>query len=126
MNMFYSPASNSCYAGKYRGRYEANGTWPADAVPIDDELYAAVFLNRPASMLVVPGASGLPELAELPEALPLTLEQVQATRLQAYRVESDPLKIEAEYDALSNGTEPDYAAWVLKVEEIKARYPLPG
>ncbi|MED5104230.1 hypothetical protein ACLBVT_04895, partial [Pseudomonas aeruginosa] len=23
------------------------------------------------------------------------------------------------------GTEPDYSAWIAKVEEIKARYPLP-
>ncbi|MEZ1491297.1 hypothetical protein QVM02_11975, partial [Pseudomonas aeruginosa] len=24
------------------------------------------------------------------------------------------------------GTEPDYSAWIAKVEEIKARYPLPS
>ncbi|HEJ1886681.1 TPA: hypothetical protein SLV55_002402, partial [Pseudomonas aeruginosa] len=39
--------------------------------------------------------------------------------------ESDPLKTEAEFDAIKAGTEPDYSAWVAKVEEIKARYPLP-
>ncbi|OTJ35640.1 hypothetical protein CAZ00_28120, partial [Pseudomonas aeruginosa] len=30
-----------------------------------------------------------------------------------------------EFDAIKAGTEPDYSAWVAKVEEIKARYPLP-
>ncbi|MDG3618815.1 hypothetical protein L5B92_32070, partial [Pseudomonas aeruginosa] len=40
-------------------------------------------------------------------------------------LESDPLKTEAEFDAIKAGTEPDYRAWVAKVEEIKARYPLP-
>ncbi|AHB57570.1 hypothetical protein [Pseudomonas aeruginosa] len=48
-----------------------------------------------------------------------------AARADAYRLESDPLKTEAEFDAIKAGTEPDYSAWVAKVEEIKARYPLP-
>ncbi|MGU1523804.1 hypothetical protein ACSEOK_02230 [Pseudomonas aeruginosa] len=47
-----------------------------------------------------------------------------AARADAYRLESDPLKTEAEFDAIKAGTEPDYSAWVAKVEEIKARYPL--
>ncbi|UCR75643.1 hypothetical protein PAER4900a_00081 [Pseudomonas phage YMC17/07/R4900a] len=46
-------------------------------------------------------------------------------RANAYRLESDPLKTEAEFDAIKAGTEPDYSAWIAKVEEIKARYPLP-
>ncbi|HEJ2921728.1 TPA: hypothetical protein SL255_006166 [Pseudomonas aeruginosa] len=48
-----------------------------------------------------------------------------AARANAYRLESDPLKTEAEFDAIKAGTEPDYRAWIAKVEEIKARYPLP-
>ncbi|MFS8917572.1 hypothetical protein [Pseudomonas aeruginosa] len=48
-----------------------------------------------------------------------------AARSNAYRLESDPLKTEAEFDAIKAGVEPDYSAWVAKVEEIKARYPLP-
>ncbi|MCS7890892.1 hypothetical protein N0473_33770, partial [Pseudomonas aeruginosa] len=31
----------------------------------------------------------------------------------------------AEFDAIKAGVEPDYSAWIAKVEEIKARYPLP-
>ncbi|MDX3918005.1 hypothetical protein QYP08_28475, partial [Pseudomonas aeruginosa] len=46
-------------------------------------------------------------------------------RANAYRLESDPLKTEAEFDAIKAGTEPDYSAWIAKVEEIKARYKLP-
>lgn len=48
-----------------------------------------------------------------------------AARADAYRLESDPLKTEAEFDAIKADTEPDYSAWIAKVEEIKARYPLP-
>lgn len=60
-----------------------------------------------------------------PAPVPLTLEQVQALRQSAYVAESDPLKIEAEYDAIVEGTDPDYAKWLSKVTEIKARFTLP-
>lgn len=50
---------------------------------------------------------------------------VISNRLAAYRAESDPLKVEAEYDAMINGTEPDYTLWMAKVEEIKLRFPFP-
>lgn len=52
--------------------------------------------------------------------------KVQVQRLAAYRLESDPLKIEADYDAQISGAVPDYSAWIAKVHEIKARYPLPA
>ena len=35
------------------------------------------------------------------------------------------LRLEAEFDAIAAGTEPDLAAWVAAVQAIKARYPLP-
>lgn len=57
---------------------------------------------------------------------PLTLEQLLSLRSAAYKAESDPLKLEAEYDALINNSAPDYSLWIAKVQEIKARYPLPG
>ncbi|EOT7485414.1 TPA: hypothetical protein L3947_000706 [Pseudomonas aeruginosa] len=48
-----------------------------------------------------------------------------AARANAYRLESDPLKTEAEFDAIKAGVEPDYSAWVAKVDEIRVRFPLP-
>ena len=54
-----------------------------------------------------------------------TLEAVLASRRAAYLVESDPLRLEADYDALSQGLEPDYAGWLASVAAIKARFPLP-
>ncbi|EMB5660425.1 TPA: hypothetical protein NIH70_004754 [Pseudomonas aeruginosa] len=52
-------------------------------------------------------------------------EAIRAQRRQAYRDEADPLRLEAEFDAIAAGTEPDLAAWVEAVQAIKARYPLP-
>ncbi|WP_340051928.1 hypothetical protein [Pseudomonas proteolytica] len=53
------------------------------------------------------------------------LESARASRQSAYLAESDPLRLEADYDALSQGLEPDYTAWLASVAAIKARYPLP-
>lgn len=55
-----------------------------------------------------------------------TLEQVYRLREAAYLAESDSLKLSADYDALTTDSQPDYAEWFAKVQEIKARYPLPS
>ncbi|MBW5465765.1 hypothetical protein GOY11_32015 [Pseudomonas aeruginosa] len=46
-------------------------------------------------------------------------------RANAYRLESDPLTTDVDFDAIKAGVESDYSAWVAKVEEIQYRYPLP-
>lgn len=51
-------------------------------------------------------------------------EEIKSSRKSAYIAESDHLKIEADYDAIIMGKEPDYSAWLSKVEEIKKRFPL--
>ena len=66
----------------------------------------------------------VPPVEEPVERVP-TIGEVQEQRRLAYAMESDHLKIEAEFDAISTSTEPDYSAWIAKVEEIKARFPLP-
>ncbi len=66
-----------------------------------------------------------PVSGEVEDRAELTADQVMAMRKQAYSLESDPLKNEAEYDAIVGGGEPDYKQWLAKIEEIKARYPLP-
>ncbi|HHK4274317.1 TPA: hypothetical protein ACQTXP_000001, partial [Pseudomonas aeruginosa] len=48
-----------------------------------------------------------------------------AARANAYRLESDPLKTEAEVEAIKGGSEPDLATWVKAVQASKERYPLP-
>ncbi|MFL1415329.1 hypothetical protein ACI77M_03675 [Pseudomonas fildesensis] len=53
------------------------------------------------------------------------LEAVLASRRAAYLSESDPLRLEADYDALSRSLEPDYTAWLASVAAIKERFPLP-
>ncbi len=54
-----------------------------------------------------------------------SLEGAISQRRSAYVAESDALRLEADYDALSQGLKPDYAAWLASVAAIKAKYPLP-
>ncbi len=76
----YSAATNGFYNSDDIAAYEKTGTWPADAVEISDELYAAVATNRPADKLVVPGDGGLPTLVDFQPLSPrdLTLQQIAA------------------------------------------------
>lgn len=53
------------------------------------------------------------------------LDGILATRRAAYLSESDPLRLEADYDGLSEGNAPDYTAWLASVADIKKRFPLP-
>ncbi|GAB3469160.1 hypothetical protein GCM10027398_17720 [Azotobacter salinestris] len=121
MGIFYSATTNGFYDSAL------NKTMPADAVKITHEQRAELLAGHSARKLIKPGAGGRPTLQSPPEP---TVEQkrhaVLAQRSRAYRLESDPLKLEAEYDALIAGTEPDYSAWLAKVAEIKERYPLPN
>lgn len=50
-----------------------------------------------------------------------TADDIRALREAAYRIESDPLFMEARYD----DDPAKLQAWKDKVAEIKARYPLP-
>ena len=110
-----------------RGFYDAtiHATMPADAVEITDERHAELMAGQSNGKLIDFDEVGHPFLADPPPPAPDTMEQVQAKRQAAYVAESDPLKNEAEYDAIIAGTEPDYTAWLAKVDEIKARLPLP-
>jgi hypothetical protein len=98
---------------------------PPDVVEITPDYHAELFEGQARGLVIEWGDDGFPFLSEPPPPPPLTREEVQALRLAAYRAESDPLKVEAEYDALLSGEAPDYSAWQASVAEIKERYPLP-
>lgn len=97
---------------------------PSDAVELPEEIFQEVIAN-PAIGKMRKHKNGLPYLVD-EQIEPPSLEQIRASRAAAYRLESDPLKIEADYDAAIAGNEPDYKAWIAKVEEIKLRFPLPS
>lgn len=118
MQRFYSQTTGCTYL---EGIHQC---MPDDAVKITDELFQEVISN-PAPGKMRKHKDGLPYLDDA-EAREPTIGQVYASRSAAYRAESDPLKIEADYDAVISGEDPQYGAWLAKVEEIKLRFPLPS
>lgn len=115
--MYYSKKTGGFYMAEVHG-----DSIPADAVEITRERHAELMDGQGRGLVIAPGRGGFPELQE---PAPLTLEQVLMLRQAAYAVESDPLKNEAEFNAIKGGTKPDYSAWLAKVEEIKQRLPKP-
>ena len=60
------------------------------------------------------------------DQLKAELDDIYALRRSAYQMESDPLRLEIAYDALSQGLKPDFSPWIASVSAIKSRYPLPA
>lgn len=54
-----------------------------------------------------------------PEPVPPTAEEQRAARIAAYKAEADPLFFKAQRG------EATLAQWEAKIEEIRARYPIP-
>lgn len=100
---------------------------PEECVEVTPEEYARLMSYLPGSQ-AIRMVDGRPDIVEIPKAPPTyedLLVEAHAMRRAAYVAESDPLRNEADYDAVVNGTEPDYTAWLAAVAAIKARYPLP-
>ncbi|ENM6374630.1 hypothetical protein [Vibrio parahaemolyticus] len=57
--------------------------------------------------------------------IPTSKEEIIQLRQQAYREESDPLYLNAQFDVMSGRktSEEAYQPWLEKVAEIKERYP---
>lgn len=118
--MYYAKSTNGFYSREIHG-----DEIPEDAVEITQQQHADLLQGQSEGKVIAADEAGRPFLTDPPPPAPNTIEQVQAKRQASYVAESDPLKNEAEYDAIIAGTEPDYTAWLAKVAEIKARLPLP-
>ncbi|MGJ3447400.1 tail fiber assembly protein [Enterobacter sp. PTB] len=64
MAIFYSAASNSFYPDELKEDYEANGSWPADALEISDAEHQSLLEGASSGMLLQPDENGKPSLRE--------------------------------------------------------------
>jgi hypothetical protein len=124
MNIFFSAVNPGFYPGADRDYYELHGTWPADAVKLTDAEVGTFWKKIPPEGKQLGSSGGRPAWVNV-QLTPMTTDLVRSMRLLAYRAETDPLKMEAEHDAIVSGTAPDYTTWIAKVAEVKARLPLP-
>lgn len=76
-NYHFSAGANAFYANALREVYEEAGTWPADAVAVDDSVYQEFAANiSPAGKMRAVGGDGMPVWMDIPEPDP----QLRATR----------------------------------------------
>ncbi|HEB1071820.1 tail fiber assembly protein, partial [Escherichia albertii] len=56
MNQYiYSPSENAFYAVNLKNTYEVNGTWPADALDIPDDISVKYMAEPPQGKIRVAG-----------------------------------------------------------------------
>lgn len=80
MSYYYSPTTNSFYPHSMKESYDAAGTWPVNAVALNDEEYARFSGLPPEGMIRAAGADGLPSWLALPP--PSEEEQIAAVALK--------------------------------------------
>ncbi|MEG0064751.1 MAG: hypothetical protein RR740_09130 [Pseudomonas sp.] len=112
--MHYSPSTGGFY-----DEPENYKNFPSDAVQVTEDKYDEVVRKRAPGKVIVPDADGQPTLVDAPAMAPITDEQVAEQRRSAFRMESDPLYMEWQYDLLPESE----AKWRAKVLEIKDRFP---
>lgn len=115
MVIYYSASTGGFYDPKLHG-----DAIPFDSVEITSEYHQQLLSGQSAGKRITPDASGFPVLADPPALTPEELlEEIRNKRQSAYQQEADPLFFRAQ-----RGEVPLYD-WVVKVDEIKTRYPKP-
>lgn len=68
MNEFYySPTKNAFYCELHQEQYALAGTWPDDAVAVDESVYTEfAATTAPTGQMRVAGADGMPEWGDIP------------------------------------------------------------
>jgi len=66
-NFYYSKSENAFFSLALKEQYISAGSWPADAVPVDESVYEAFALTvPPADKIRVPGNDGFPAWGNIP------------------------------------------------------------
>ncbi|MGL4858551.1 MAG: tail fiber assembly protein [Enterobacteriaceae bacterium] len=73
MSYVYSETTNAFYAVSLQSEYEAAGSWPADGIGVDDEIYQQFSVPPPLGKIRGTSKKGVPCWVDLP---PLTAVQV--------------------------------------------------
>ncbi|EQC4543711.1 MULTISPECIES: tail fiber assembly protein [Enterobacterales] len=65
MNYIYSAINNSFYPSSMKDDYQRAGTWPDDAVEVDDNIYLEFTAEPPEGKMRIAGENGLPVWGDL-------------------------------------------------------------
>ncbi|MGM6510877.1 hypothetical protein ABLB38_19980 [Vibrio parahaemolyticus] len=94
--------------------------WQEYPIPEDlENWYPVVTASSPFGKQYDPITNTLQEIT-------MSREEIIELRQQAYKEESDPLYLNAQFDVMSGRRTPEeaYQPWLEKVAEIKERFPL--
>jgi hypothetical protein len=117
MKIFFSPGTKWFYSSHTHNAENM----PADVIEISLELHATLLEGESNGKVISADKKGNPILIDPPPPPPPTADDIRALRSMDYRNESDPLYMEWQFDQTPEAE----AAWRSKVEEIKARHPMP-
>lgn len=67
MQFSYSPTENQFLMNSFKEVYQINGTWPIDALPVDDALAIEFMGEAPAGKVRSAGADNLPCWVDITE-----------------------------------------------------------
>ncbi|ENA0202727.1 tail fiber assembly protein [Salmonella enterica] len=80
MNYIYSAINNSFYPSSMKDDYQRAGTWPDDAVEVDDNVYLEFTSEPPEEKMRIAGENGLPVWGDLTP--PTCEEMIKAAEQQ--------------------------------------------
>ncbi|EBR5148672.1 tail fiber assembly protein [Salmonella enterica] len=97
MNTYkFSARTNAFYPVAQQAIYEQAGTWPADAVDVDDSVYQEFAANiTPVGKMRAAGDDGLPVWIDIPEPDP----QLQSTRQTTLQLTLAAVALQCAVDA---------------------------
>ncbi|EPC6092044.1 tail fiber assembly protein [Citrobacter freundii] len=125
MNEFYySPTKNAFYCELHQEQYALAGTWPDDAVAVDESVYTEfAATTAPAGKMRVAGTDGMPAWGDIP---PPTRDELTATaenerqRLLAYAdVVMQDWRTELMLGEISDANRAKLSAWLTYKNEVK-------
>lgn len=66
MNYYYSPSENAFFLYALKGRYDAAGSWPTDAVGVSDDVFFEYGLGLPPAGKERAAVNGMPGWVDIP------------------------------------------------------------
>ncbi|HIH5001050.1 tail fiber assembly protein [Citrobacter sp. 50677481] len=125
MNTYiYSASTNMFYPLKLKSNYISAGTWPGDAVDIEDDVVSVFNGTPPEGKMRVAGEDGLPAWADIPppthEELIAAAEQVRQQLLAHADATMLDWRTELMLGELSDANRARLSAWLAYKNDVKA------
>ncbi|MCR9031244.1 tail fiber assembly protein [Citrobacter amalonaticus] len=135
MNIYYySPNENGFMPGNEKGKYVNAGTWPGDAVEVDEATFAT-FTQAPPEGKILGTVDGLPawvDISPLTQEEQTVINEQQQTELRmiadseiAWRQDAVDAEIATEEETAALADWKKYRVLLMRVDTAKPVWPTP-